>query len=99
MKKIFDELKQEAETIIDGTLLYILKPNELSALLAAYDESKWKPYPKNVPEDGDYLVCVRGVLTARPYYQQRTFLGVWVGGFNQENIVAFQELPNPYNNE
>jgi hypothetical protein len=68
---------------------------KLAALLTAYDQSKWKPYPENVPEIGE-LYWVH--YESGEEYECKCHKN-WESLPIGHRILAFQELPQHYRKE
>jgi hypothetical protein len=86
----FEELKQNAKGC-KGFRPFVFSEDELTALLEAWDESKWKPYPKfkdEVISDQLYVVTLSD-LTVHSVYGM---------SFEQIGVIAFHQ-PAPYRKE
>ena len=83
--------------------------DELKKLAAHYIRKEWKndvvpladewlPYPENTPEERNYNITVR--LPQKGGYKIYTSFGAfndgrWMG-WNNELIIAYRDLPEPY---
>jgi hypothetical protein len=97
--KNFEELIQEFINKFTGDVMARgLMERELSALLAAYDQSKWKPYPENKPEDNIERL-VEGEFGFRiAFFEHRK----WICDLLNTEIVGvnrYCELPKPFKNK
>lgn len=75
----------------------------LTALLTAYDQSKWLKYPENKPEHVSTELYELIIPLPGDETQQMTTVGYWGIGFwmdytgnKIENVIAFRSLPEPY---
>jgi hypothetical protein len=98
LKQILERVFELAEARTDeyGTEMPVSSCDEfLSALLAAYEQDKWKPYPENKPKKGEYWIqLINGNNEACDYASPAG----WQGRINNE-VVAYCELPEPYKPE
>ena len=66
----------------------------IAQAIAEHEQSKWKKYPENKPEHkGEYLVEVKTIRGNQ--FELLEYNQGWLGR-PPEMIIAFRELPKPY---
>lgn len=91
------EGREEVENIVEQIYFDLDCWNIESVIqqaIADHEQSKWKKYPENKPEDGDYY-CAFSMGTPDVWYYD-TELGRWSINALYREVIAFRELPKPY---
>lgn len=103
MKQPFEELKQEFyKRVLMGEMPWGIFEEFLTALLEAWDASKWRKYPENVPEEGkSYLLeyMGNGAISINHTVGEYHNIKGWVKSILVEgcDVIVFRELPKPFN--
>lgn len=93
--------KQAIKIVVDmETHNSITKQEILNALdwLSSQEDcgSKWIPCSERLPETrNNILICQRSGYVSIGYYSQKEFLDL--NSYPFENVIAWQPLPEPYN--
>jgi hypothetical protein len=97
MTKQFEVLKADfIERYSNPEMSKLWFTNDLNAIIAAaisaHEAGKWKPYPENLPTNGNHIVTGENGDVTTAWF--------WDKYWNcNTNIIAFRELPEPYKPE
>lgn len=64
--------------------------------IAEHEASEWKKYPEEKPDNQHYLCCADDGRQFVLYHDPKHGFGLMRSGGKYLNIIAFRELPAPY---